>query len=212
MNPERAENVTSERKKVVAIAGSLRKGSYNRMLLQAATLFAPATIAIEVYPDLATIPVFDEDLEGDTSGGPLPVMALRAAIREADAVLISTPEYNQSTSGVLKNAIDWLSRPGPDEVLIGKPIGIMGASGGRWGTRLAQANLRQVLTATESIVMPQPAIFVAEASKVFDERGALKHDLLRQQLQKFMIAFRDWLWLVDRRSLPRPAGNHQLNS
>jgi chromate reductase len=212
VNPERAENVTSERKKVVAIAGSLRKGSYNRMLLQAATLVAPPTIAIEVYRDLGTVPVFDEDLEGDTSGGPPGVMAFRAAIREADAVLISTPEYNQSTSGVLKNAIDWLSRPGPDEVLIGKPIGIMGASGGRWGTRLAQANLRQVLTATESIVMPQPAIFVAEASKVFDEQGALKHDLLRQQLQKFMIAFRDWLWLVERRSLPRPADNHRLNS
>jgi chromate reductase len=103
----------------------------------------------------------------------------------------------------MKNAIDWLSRPGPDEVLIGKPIAIMGASGGRWGTRLAQANLRQVLTATESLVMPQPAIFVAESSKVFDAQGALLNDVLRQQLQKFMVAFRDWLRLTERHSLSK---------
>jgi chromate reductase, NAD(P)H dehydrogenase (quinone) len=123
-------------------------------------------------------------------------MALRAVVRRADGILISTPEYNQSMSGVLKNAVDWLSRPGPDEVLIGKPIAIMGASGGRWGTRLAQANLRQVLTATESLVMPQPAIFVAESAKVFDDTGALLNDVLRQQLQKFMAAFDDWLSLA----------------
>jgi chromate reductase len=190
-------------KRIVAIAGSLRKGSYNRMLLRAATAIAPTEIRVDIYEHLADIPLFDEDLERETIGGPPSVMALRAAVRRADGLLISTPEYNHSPSGVMKNAIDWLSRPGPDEVLIGKPIAIMGASGGRWGTRLAQANLRQVLTATESLVMPQPAIFVAESSKVFDAQGTLLNDVLRQQLQKFMVAFRDWLRLMERHSLSK---------
>src|SRR5256714_10554161 len=186
------------RKHLLAISGSLRKGSYNSMLLRAATALTPAEIAVEVYESLAAIPLFDEDVEARSNGGP-PVTHLRSAVREADGLLISTPEYNQSMSGVLKNAIDWLSRPGPDEVLVAKPTAIMGASGGRWGTRLAQANLRQVLTATESLVMPQPAVFVAEASKVFDERGSLQHDLLRQQLQKFVSAFSQWLEFFERR-------------
>jgi len=190
------------RKHLLAISGSLRKGSYNSMLLRAATALTPAEIAVEVYESLAAIPLFDEDVEARSNGGP-PVMDLRAAVRAADGLLISTPEYNQSMSGVLKNAIDWLSRPGPDEVLIGKPIAMMGASGGRWGTRLAQANLRQVLTATESLVMPQPAIFVAGASKVFGDHGQLLDDLLRQQLGKFMIAVADWLSLVGRPSVAK---------
>jgi chromate reductase len=156
-------------------------------------------MAVTTHEDLATIPLFDEDLEKDTSGGPASVVALRAAVRDADGLLIATPEYNQAMAGVLKNAIDWLSRPGPEEVLVGKPIAIMGASGGRWGTRLAQANLRQVLTATESLVMPQPAIFVAEAAKVFADSGALLNDQLREQLQKFMTAFDDWPSLSQRR-------------
>ena len=199
MDGDKAEKIVAERKRVVAIPGSLREGSYNRLLLRAAARIAPAEMSIEVYGDLPAVPLFDEDLERDTGGGPPAVIALRNAVREADGLLISTPEYNQSMSGVLKNAIDWLSRPGPDEVLVAKPTAIMGASGGRWGTRLAQANLRQVLTATESLVMPQPAIFVAEAGKVFDERGSLQHDLLRQQLQKFVSAFSQWLEFFERR-------------
>src|SRR6266516_4615200 len=163
----------SRRWKVLAIAGSLRSGSYNQLLLANARTLVPHHLQIHPYDDLASIPLFDEDLEQRTSGGPDSVKALRVLVAEADGLLISTPEYNQSMSGVLKNVIDWLSRGGPEEVLIGKPIAIMGASGGRWGTRLAQANLRQVLTATESLVMPQPAVFVAEAAKVFDEHGQL---------------------------------------
>ena len=139
-------------------------------------------------------------LSRDTAGGTLAVKKLRAQVKAADGLLISTPEYNQSVSGVLKNAIDWLSRPGPEEVLIGKPVAIVGASGGRWGTRLAQANLRQVLTATESVVMPQPAIFVAESGKVFSAEGALVNDLLRKQLEGFMQAFANWLTLMATRA------------
>jgi chromate reductase, NAD(P)H dehydrogenase (quinone) len=188
---------------VLAIAGSLRQRSYNRMLLQAARVLSPPELELELYAELASIPLFDEDLESQTGGGPPPVRRLRAKVKEAHGLLISTPEYNQSTSGVLKNAIDWLSRPGVDEVLIKKPVAIVGASGGRWGTRLAQANLRQVLTATESLVMPQPAIFVAESAKAFDNDGALINDLLRQQLENFLCAFVAWLGLINKQSLPK---------
>ena len=192
-----AVEARSRVRRALAIAGSLRSGSYNRLLLANARTMTPAYLEIRSYDDLASIPLFDEDLEQRTSGGPDAVKALRVLVAEADGLLISTPEYNQSMSGVLKNVVDWLSRAGPEEVLIGKPIAIMGASGGRWGTRLAQANLRQVLTATESLVMPQPAIFVAEAAKVFDERGQLSHDLTRKQLEKFMLAFSRWLELME---------------
>jgi chromate reductase len=104
--------------RVLAIAGSLRQRSYNRMLLLEAGAVSPRELELELYAELASIPLFDEDLEGQTSGGPPPVKRLRAKVKEADGLLISTPEYNQSMSGVLKNAIDWLSRPGPEEVLI----------------------------------------------------------------------------------------------
>jgi chromate reductase len=173
------------------------------MLVQAALSVSPPELELEIYTELASIPLFDEDLERQTNGGPPAVKRLRAKVKEADGVLISTPEYNQSMPGVLKNAIDWLSRPGPEEVLIEKPVAIIGASGGRWGTRLAQANLRQVLTATECLVMGQPAIFVAESAKVFGNDGALTNDVLRKQVENFMRAFADWLRLMNERSQPK---------
>ena len=184
-------------RRVLAIAGSLRSGSYNRLLLANARTLAPPQLEILPYSELASIPLFDEDLEQGTGGGPDSVKALRVLVAAADGLLISTPEYNQSMSGVMKNVIDWLSRAGPEEVLIGKPIAVMGASGGRWGTRLAQANLRQVLTATESLVMPQPAVFIAEAARVFDEHGQLTQDLTRKQLEKFLLAFSRWIELME---------------
>jgi len=200
MNQPQRPPGSPEVNRVLAIAGSLRQRSYNKMLLQAAAEVSPPVLDIEAYRDLAAIPLFDEDLDRDTAGGTLAVKKLRAQVKAADGLLISTPEYNQSVSGVLKNAIDWLSRPGPEEVLIGKPVAIVGASGGRWGTRLAQANLRQVLTATESVVMPQPAIFVAESGKVFSAEGALVNDLLRKQLEGFMQAFANWQTLMATRA------------
>jgi len=189
--------------RVLAIPGSLRSGSYNRRLLEAPVTASPPDMKIEVVYGVAAIPPFDEDLEQETKVGPSAVRQLRARVGAADGLLISTPEYNQSMSGVLKNVIDWLSRPGPEEVLIGKPVGIMGASGGRWGTRLAQANLRQVLTATESLVMPQPAIFIAEASRIFDQRGTLTDDITRRMLEKFLSAFDRWLKLTGAPSLTK---------
>src|SRR6266496_3966961 len=113
----------SRRWKVLAIAGSLRSGSYNRLLLSSARMMSPAHLEIRLYDELASIPLFDADLEQRTAGGPDSVKALRVLVAEAEGLLISTPEYNQSMSGVLKNAIDWLSRAGPEEVLIGNTIG-----------------------------------------------------------------------------------------
>jgi len=180
-------------RRVLAIPGSVRSGSYNRLLLKAAGVCAPASMVVELYGELGMIPIFDEDLEQSTSGGPDAVRRLRLLVGAADGLLISTPEYNHSMPGVLKNAIDWLSRPGPDEVLIGKPVAVLGASGGRWGTRLAQSTLRQVLFATESVVMPAPMLFLREARDLFDDAGALVHAATRDQLTKLLEAFGAWI-------------------
>src|SRR5207237_7270834 len=140
---------------VLAIPGSLRRHSFNRLLLRAATECAPADVEVELYDELATIPLFNEDLEQATPGGPPAVQHLRELVTSADGLLIATPEYNQCLPGVLKNVIDWLSRPAPNEVLVDKPIAVIGASSGRWGTRLAQSTLRHVLVATEALVLPK---------------------------------------------------------
>src|ERR1041385_5528316 len=101
--------------RILALPGSLRRNGYNRRLLEAAARVAPAVLTLQVYAALADIPLFDEDLEVATHGGPDSVRLLRSAVAAADGILIATPEYNQSLPGVLKNAIDWLSRPAPDE-------------------------------------------------------------------------------------------------
>ncbi|GAA0708704.1 NADPH-dependent FMN reductase [Dokdonella soli] len=178
---------------ILAISGSLRRGSYNRRLLETAAELAPAGTSITLYDELATIPMFDEDLESATGGGPEPVRRLRDAVASAHGLLIATPEYNQSLPGVLKNAIDWLSRGTPMELLAGKPVAIVGASGGRWGTRLAQAALRQVLNATEALVMPAPALHVAQAESLFDQQGRLVDVRTRQALESVVISLTEWI-------------------
>lgn len=182
--------------RILALPGSLRRNGYNRRLLEAAARVAPTGLQIEVYTALADIPLFDEDLEGATHGGPDGVRLLRSAVAAADGILIATPEYNQSLPGVLKNVIDWLSRPTPDEPLAGKPIAITGASAGRWGTRLAQAALRQVLAATESQVMPAPMLFVRDAAQLFDGGNGLGDVATLQSLQALLQAF--WRWIEQR--------------
>ena len=184
-------------KTVLGIAGSLRRSSYNRSLLRAAKETAPEGMAI-LLEDLAPIPLFDEDLESATGGGPEPVRRLRDRVASADGLLIATPEYNHSFPGVLKNAIDWLSRPAPEEVLAGKPIAVIGASGGPWGTRLAQGALRQVLYATESLVMPNPALFVREAGRLFDGERLVDQPT-RERLEKLLAAFDRWIQVVGAR-------------
>jgi chromate reductase, NAD(P)H dehydrogenase (quinone) len=178
---------------VLAISGSLRRDSYNRSLLRAARDLVPPGMTIVLDDQLASIPPFDEDLERIAAGGPEPVRQLRRKVAAADGVLIATPEYNHSFPGVLKNAIDWLSRPTPEEVLAGKPVAVVGASGGAWGTRLAQSALRQVLYATESIVLPKPALFVRNAGRLFDGAGTLVDQATRERLAAVLLAFAGWI-------------------
>jgi len=199
-------------KTVLAIAGSLRRGSYNRLLLQAARLHAPAGMIVQVYDELSSIPLFDQDLETARVAGSDSVERLRTAVGSADGLLIATPEYNWSIPGVLKNAIDWLSRPKPFKVLEGKPIAIIGASSGRWGTRLAQGALRQVLSATESLVMPTPAMFVRDAAERFDTTGRLVDGTTQLELQALLTGFARWIDIAGAEkkpaagSLPRVRG------
>jgi chromate reductase len=122
------------------------------------------------------------------------VQTIRAAISAADGLIKATPEKNQSIPGGLKKAQDWLSREAPEgEVLLEKPIAVLGASGGPWGTRLAQASLRQVLHACGALVMPTPTVFVANATTRFDDRGTLTDPSTAQSLQRFVLAFEHWL-------------------
>lgn len=188
-------------RRILALPGSLRRNGYNRRLLQAAASCAPAGLHVDVYDALSAVPLFDEDLEAGIHGGADGVAHLRAAIDIADGLLIATPEYNQSIPGVLKNAIDWLSRPAPEEALLGKPIAIMGATPGRWGTRLAQAALRQTLSATGAVVMPAPTLFIANAESQLCADGELRDAAMLTTLRAFMNGFADWLDRVDTRSV-----------
>jgi len=189
--------------RILCLAGSLRRASWNRRLLQAAASLAPAGVEAEVYDALATVPLFDEDLERAEPEGPPGVRALRIAIAASDGLVIATPEYNHALPGVLKNALDWLSRESPHgEVLTERPVAVLGASSGPWGTRLAQASLRQVLHTCGALVMPSPTLFMARAADHFDAQGALADDAARASLQRFMGAFAGW---VGRVAPSRPA-------
>ena len=178
-------------RRVLCVAGSLRRDSYNRRLLRAATAQAPATLRLDICDGLSTVPLFNEDLE---SSAPTGVLALREAIAAADGLIIATPEYNQAIPGVLKNALDWLSRESPvGEVLSQKPVAVLGISSGPWGTRLAQASLRQVLHTCGALVMPTPSLFVANAAMRFDDDGTLVDPAVIRSLQNFLLAFEQWL-------------------
>ena len=173
---------------VLALCGSLRKGSYNKSLLRAAVELAPASMRIEVA-EIRAIPLYDEDIRA--AGLPAPVVALREALARADAVLIATPEYNRSVPGVLKNAIDWASRP-PDQPFAGKPLGILGASPGPLGTACSQFHLRQVAVAVDMHPLNQAQVFVGNAAKKFDGEGNLIDEDTRKYLAKHLEALAAW--------------------
>lgn len=177
--------------RVLAVAGSLRRNSVNRLVLRAAAQSAPPGMTIAVYEDLGDVPLFNEDLE--VGAGPPAVQALRRAVAESDGLLLATPEYNHSLSGVMKNAIDWLSRPGLDPVLVGKPVAVLGATSGIWGTRLAQAALRQTLNAAQCLVLPQPGVFVRQTNALFTADGQLSDDTVRAELRAHSLAFAQWI-------------------
>ncbi len=165
--------------KILGIAGSLREGSYNRALLRAARELAPPGVEL-VEHDLRGLPFYDGDVEA--AGDPEPVVALKDAIRAADALLIATPEYNRGVPGGLKNAIDWASRPPLASPLAGKPVGLMGASTGRGGTARAQQQLREALEFPRAYVLDEPRVLVPEAFMRFDERGLLADEGVRGEI------------------------------
>ncbi len=173
---------------VLGISGSLRKGSYNTAALRAAAELAPPRMTIEIF-DLSSIPLFNADLW--IAGFPEPVQHFRDRIAAADALLIATPEYNYSVPGVLKNAIDWASRS-PDPPLSGKPLAIMGATTGNWGTVRAQLHLRQVCVFTNMLPLNQPEVLIARAQEKFDVSGHLTDELTRDFIRKLLEALADW--------------------
>jgi chromate reductase len=170
--------------KILGIAGSLRKGSYNRSLIRTAQQMLPQGATMETF-DLLGIPLFNEDDEGNV---PTIATDFKAAIRRADAILFATPEYNYSIPGVLKNAIDWASRPYGDSAWMGKPAAVIGASVGRMGTARAQYHLRQVFVYLEIDAINQPEVMVANASSTFDEKGNLTHESSREALRELLEA------------------------
>jgi chromate reductase, NAD(P)H dehydrogenase (quinone) len=172
---------------VLGIAGSLRAGSYNRALLLAARELAPAGIQVTPF-DLRAIPFYDGDTERE--GDPEPVAALKEAIGAADALLIVTPEYNYSVPGVLKNALDWASRPALGSPLAGKPVAIAGASTGLGGTRRAQEHLRQALAFPRANVLDEPKLCVPEAYARFDDNGRLVDEETIEGLQAMLEGLR----------------------
>jgi chromate reductase len=175
---------------ILGIAGSLRRASYNRSLLRAAIELAPASLAIQPFERLAEIPLYDADLE--ERGAPGPVLALRAAMRAADGILFATPEYNHSVPGVLKNAVDWASRPAGQAAYAGKPVGIIGATPGSGATIRGQLALRQALDSDAS-VMGSPEVLIARAAERFDADGRLTDETTRRFLSRFLAAFAAWV-------------------
>jgi chromate reductase, NAD(P)H dehydrogenase (quinone) len=169
--------------RILGIAGSLREASYNRALLWTARELLPEGVELEEF-DLRSLPLYDADVEA--AGDPEPVVALKEAIRGADALLIATPEYNRGIPGVLKNAIDWASRPPLASPLAGKPVAIMGASTGRGGTARAQEHLRAALEYSRAQVLEQPEVLVPEAFMRFDERGEVVDDGIRAELAELL--------------------------
>ena len=178
--------------RVCGISGSLRKASYNSAVLRAAAELAPAGMSIIPFERLGDVPLFNQDVEA--AGDPEGVTALKQAIRQADALLIATPEYNGGVPGVLKNALDWASRKGVDEAaaLAGKPAAVLGASPGRLGTARAQPQLRQTLAGAGAIVMPKPEVhFMSVSGQVTD--GVLVDETARGIVTSLLESFADWI-------------------
>jgi chromate reductase len=173
---------------VLGIAGSLRKASFNKAALRAAQELAPPGMTIETF-DLAPIPIYNDDVR--LAGYPPPVQEFRERIRTADAVLIVTPEYNHSIPGVLKNAIDWASRP-PDQPFNDKPIGLMSASPGALGGVRAQMHLRQCFVFLNAPVMGPPEVLIGNAASRFDAEGRLTDETTREFVRKLLEGLAAW--------------------
>ena len=169
---------------ILGITGSLRKASFNTALLRAATELSPPDVNIEIA-DLAGIPPFNQD---DELSPPAAVSDLKRRIRAADGVLFSTPEYNYSIPGVLKNAIDWISRPYGDNAWDGKPVAVMGASPGPLGTARCQYHLRQSFLNLNVIAVTRPEVMLGNANQRFDENLKLVDEKSREMVGRLIEA------------------------
>ncbi len=174
--------------RILGIAGSLRKGSYNRAALRAAQQVVSNGAVLESF-DLDGLPVYNADLESPV---PPNVAELKTSVRRADAILFVTPEYNYSVSGVLKNAIDWASRPSGDNAWDGKPVAIMGASGGRLGTARAQYHLRQMCVYLNMFPLNRPEVMIGSAREKFDAQGNLTDEQTRERIRELLEALVTW--------------------
>lgn len=173
---------------VIAICGSLRKGSYNRMIVNLLPGWAPAEMKVSEAPPWAEFPLYNADVQNST-GFPAPVQKLAEAIRAADGVIFVSPEYNYSIPGGLKNAIDWISRV-PNQPFVGKPIALISATGGLLGGGRMQYDLRRCMIFLDALTMNKPEVFIGGAAQKFDEKtGQLKDEaavgFIKQQLAAF---------------------------
>ena len=176
--------------RIVAFAGSLRRGSFNRALLRAAQELAPDGMVIELV-EIGGLPFYNADVEAQ--GDPPSVAAYKAALGDADGVLIATPEYNDGIPGVLTNAIDWGSRLPGRAPLSEKPVALMGASPSRIGTARAQVHLRQLLSHVHARILPPPELLIASAHQHFDKSLRLTDDSTRDVLTKLLQRFGRWI-------------------
>jgi len=180
---------------IIGLSGSLRAKSYNSALLRAAVALAPPELEIEIAP-IDGIPVYNGDLE--ERAFPEAVADLKRRISEADGLLIATPEYNNSIPGVLKNTIDWLSRPPADigKVFVGRPVALMGASNGNFGTTLSQAAWLPVLRTLQMLPFFGARMLVSNAQKVFDDKGEMTDERVRERLSAFLKGYAAFLQRV----------------
>jgi chromate reductase len=173
---------------ILGIPGSLRRASFNRMALEAARAVVPEGATLEIF-GLDDIPPYNQDGEKQP---PARVVELKSRVRAADAILFATPEYNYSVPGVLKNAIDWASRPYGDSAWQGKPVAVMGASIGMLGSARAQYHLRQSFVFLDMYPVNQPEVMIANASQRFNERGELTDETSRELIRKLLAELVAW--------------------
>jgi chromate reductase len=180
---------------VLAICGSLRAGSYNKAALRTAIELKPPGMTIETA-DIGSFPLYNEDVRAQ--GFPPPVERLRRQIATADALLFVTPEYNYSISGVLKNAIDWASRP-PDQPFAGKPVAMMGAGAGMAGTARAQYDLRRCCVFLDMHPLNKPEVLIGQAQTKFDAEGRFTDEVGRGLIRDLLVALEQWTRQIGRK-------------
>ncbi|VVB76975.1 FMN-dependent NADH-azoreductase [uncultured archaeon] len=179
--------------KILGFAGSMRQGSYNRMLLNAAAELLPSNTTMDIY-DFGEMPIFDQDSEKKTLSAE--VTKFKEKVRQADAILISTPEYNYTIPAALKNVLEWASRPYGDNAFDRKPVAVMSASTEGGGGAIAQYHLRQIMVYLNAYVLNKPQVLVNFADEKFDAKGALTDSDARTHLKVMLTNLQNWARLI----------------